>query len=297
MIHDAIIIGGSFAGLSAATYLARARRSVCIVDAGAPRNRFAEHSHGFLSHDGSDPQAILATARRQVGAYPSVRFIEGTALTAQKSGDHFSIQLGSGDRLEGRRLVLAFGVLDELPEIPGLAERWGNSVIHCPYCHGYEFSEQRLGVLVTSPLSLHQAMLVAEWGPVTLYLNGQAAPTGDEAAELDRRGIKIEQAPVTALHGDGRTLSSIELADGRQQPIAALYVGPRMRLNSDIADQLGCAMDDTAAGSFIRTDATKETTVPGVYAAGDIARGAHSVTWASSDGVMAGVAAHRSLVF
>lgn len=297
MIHDAIVIGGSFAGLSAATYLARARRSVCVVDAGAPRNRFAAHSHGFLTQDGSSPQAMLATARRQVEAYPGVRFIEGTALTAGNAGDRFSVRLSSGETFEGHRLVLAFGILDELPEIPGLAERWGNSVIHCPYCHGYEFSGQRLGVLATSPLSLHQAMLVAEWGPVTLYLNGQPAPAGDEGKELDKRGIRIEAAPVTALHGNGKALSSIELADGRRQPIDALYVGPRMRLNSDIAERLGCAMDETPAGSFIRTDAMKETTVPGVYAAGDIARGAHSVTWASSDGVMAGVAAHRSLVF
>lgn len=297
MVHDAIIIGGSFAGLSAATYLARARRNVCIIDTGAPRNRFADHSHGFLTQDGSNPQAILSTARRQVEAYPSVRFVEAKATGASASGENFMVKLESGDSLEGRRLVLAFGVLDELPTIPGLAERWGNSVIHCPYCHGYEFSDKRLGVLLTSPLSLHQAMLVAEWGPVTLYLNGQPAPTGNETAELEKRGIKVEASPVAALHGSGKDLSTIELADGRQLPIDALYVGPRMRLGSDIAEKLGCAMDETQAGSFIRTDAMKETTVPGVYAAGDIARGAHTVTWACADGVMAGVAAHRSLVF
>lgn len=297
MVHDAIIIGGSFAGLSAATYLARARRSVCIVDAGQPRNRFADHSHGFLTHDGSNPQAILATARQQVEAYPSVSFVTGSATAASKAGDLFTLRLASGDQLEARRLVLSYGVSDELPEIPGLAERWGNSVIHCPYCHGYEFSDKPLGVLMTSPHSLHQAMLVAEWGPLTLYLNGQPAPTGDDGAELVRRGIAIEPDPVARLHGEGKSLTSIELADGRRQPIEALYVGPRMRMNSDIADQLGCAMDETPAGTFIRTDAMKETTVPGVYAAGDIARGAHSVTWASADGVMAGVAAHRSLVF
>ena len=297
MIHDAIIVGGSFAGLSAATYLARARRSVCIIDAGAPRNRFAAHSHGFLTQDGSSPQAILATARKQVEAYPSVTLINNRVAAAGNAGDNFSVSLASGEILEARRLVLAFGLSDELPEIPGLAERWGNSVIHCPYCHGYEFSGQRLGVLLTAPLSLHQAMLVAEWGPVTFYLNGQPAPNDDEAAELAKREIRIEQRAVRALHGDGTKLSAIELADGSQQPIDALYVSPRIRFNSDISGQLGCAMDETPAGTFIHTDAMKQTSVPGVYAAGDIARGAHSVTWASADGVMAGVAAHRSLVF
>lgn len=297
MIHDAIIVGGSFAGLSAATYLARARRSVCIIDAGAPRNRFAAHSHGFLTQDGSSPQAILATARKQVEAYPSVTLINNRAAAAGNTGDNFSVSLASGEILEARRLVLAFGLSDELPEIPGLAERWGNSVIHCPYCHGYEFSGQRLGVLLTAPLSLHQAMLVAEWGPVTFYLNGQPAPNDDEAAELAKREIRIEQRAVRALHGDGTKLSAIELADGSQQPIDALYVSPRIRFNSDISGQLGCTMDETPAGTFIHTDAMKQTSVPGVYAAGDIARGAHSVTWASADGVMAGVAAHRSLVF
>ena len=297
MIHDAIIVGGSFAGLSAATYLARARRSVCVIDAGAPRNRFAAHSHGFLTQDGSSPQAILATARKQVEAYPSVTLINDRAAAAGNAGDNFSVSLASGEILEARRLVLAFGLSDELPEIPGLAERWGNSVIHCPYCHGYEFSGQRLGVLLTAPLSLHQAMLVAEWGPVTFYLNGQPAPSGDEAAELAKREIRIEQRAVRALHGDGTKLSAIELADGSQQPIDALYVSPRIRFNSDISGQLGCAMDETPVGTFIHTDAMKQTSVPGVYAAGDIARGAHSVTWASADGVMAGVAAHRSLVF
>lgn len=295
--YDAIIIGGSFAGLSAATYIARARRSVCIVDAGAPRNRFAAHSHGFLAQDGSDPAAILATARAQVSAYPTVRFISARATDARIEEDRFRIDLDDCTTLHGRKLVLAYGLSDDLPAIPGLAERWGASVIHCPYCHGYEFSGQRLGVLASTPMSAHQAMLVAEWGPVTFYLNGQPAPDPQELAELEQRGVAIEPAAVTALHGDLPHLSGIELANGRIDPLDALYVGPRTRFNSDIAQKLGCAVDEHAAGAFIRTDSLKETTVPGVYAAGDIARGAHSVAWACGDGVMAGVATHRSLVF
>lgn len=295
--HDAIVIGGSFAGLSAATYIARARRSVSVIDAGAPRNRFAAHSHGFLAQDGSDPAAILATARAQVGAYPTVRFVSSSAVDARKEGDGFAVGLATGETLNARKLVLAFGLSDDLPAIPGLAERWGASVIHCPYCHGYEFSGQRLGVLACSPMSVHQAMLVAEWGPTTFYLNGQPAPEAHELAELERRGVAIEPAAVTALHGELPHISMIELSDGRTRPLDALYVGPRTRFNSDIAQKLGCAIEEHAAGTFIRTDSLKETTVPGVYAAGDIARGAHSVAWACADGVTAGVAVHRSLVF
>ena len=297
MRYDAIIIGGSFAGLSAALYIARARRSVCIIDTGSPRNRFAAHSHGFFAQDGSEPGTMLATARSQVAAYPTTTFIDGEAISAAKEPDGFSVKLATGDVLEGARLVLAFGVSDELPDIPGLAERWGHSVLHCPYCHGYEFSGQRLGVLNVSSMSMHQALLIAEWGPTTLYLNGAAEPDDAALTQLQKRGVAIEPAPVTALHGDGPRLTAIELADGRMSDADALYLGPRTRLNSEIAEQLGCDMEEGPFGRIIRTDSQKLTTVPGVYAAGDITRGSHNVTWACADGVTAAMAVHRSLIF
>jgi thioredoxin reductase len=297
MRHDAIVIGGSFAGLSAAMYIARALRSVVVIDAGAPRNRFAEHSHGFFAQDGSEPRAMLATARSQVAAYPTASFVDGEAIGAAREAEGFSVQLVTGEILGSARLVLAFGISDDLPAIPGVAERWGKSVIHCPYCHGFEFSGQRLGVLYTSPMSLHQAMLVAEWGPTTLYLNGAGGPDDDARAELRRRGIAIEPALVTSLHGDGAPLSALELGDGRTVDLDALYIGPRTRLNSEIARQLGCELDERPLGDVIRTDDTKMTTVPGVFAAGDITRSAHNLTWASADGVTAGLGVHRSLVF
>jgi thioredoxin reductase len=297
MHHDAIVIGGSFAGLSAAMYIARARRSVCVIDTGAPRNRFATQSHGFLAQDGSEPGAMLATARSQVAEYPTATFIDGEAVSAATTPHGFSVALATGEVRESARLVLAFGISDELPAIPGLVERWGKSVLHCPYCHGFEFSGQRLGVLNVSPMSIHQAMLIAEWGPTTLYLNGGVEPDAASLDQLRKRGVAIEPAPVTALHGEGAQLSSIELVDGRASRVDALYLGPRTRLNSQVAHQLGCEMDEGSFGSIIRTDPQKLTTVAGVYAAGDITRSAHNVTWASADGVTAGVALHRSLVF
>jgi thioredoxin reductase len=297
MRHDAIIIGGSFAGLSAATYIARARRTVCIVDTGSPRNRFAAHSHGFFAQDGSEPGTMLATARSQVAAYPTVTFIDAEAIGAAVEPDGFSVQLATGEALTAARLVLAFGVSDELPAIPGLPERWGRSVFTCPYCHGFEFSGQRLGVLNVSSMSIHQASLIAEWGPTTLYLNGATELDDASIAQLRKRGVAIEAGPVRALHGEGTQLAAIELNDGRTSGVDALYLTPPTRLNSEIAHQLRCEMDEGPLGPVIRTDPQRMTTVTGVYAAGDITRSAHNITWASSDGVMAGVAVHRSLVF
>ncbi|KAB2680811.1 NAD(P)/FAD-dependent oxidoreductase [Brucella tritici] len=297
MHHDAIIIGGSFAGLSAATYLARGRRSVRVIDAGKPRNRFAEHSHGFFAQDGSNPLSMLETAKAQVEAYPTVTFTQGKAVAGSGEIDNFAIELDSGEIVEGRRLILAFGISDDLPDIPGLAERWGNTVIHCPYCHGYEFSDRQLGVLNMSPMSVHQAMLISEWGPTTFFIDKGLEPDAEGFAELERRGVKIEHSPVSALHGEGGDISEVELEDGRLVPLNALYIGPRNRLNSQIADTFGCAMDELPLGRTIQTDGLKTTTVPGIFAAGDITRGAHSVAWSVADGVTAGTAAHRSLVF
>lgn len=297
MVHDAIVIGGSFAGLSAALYIARARRSVCVVDTGAPRNRFAAHSHGFFAQDGSAPAAMLATARSQVGRYPTASFVDARAVSAATTPGGFSVTLAGGEVLEGTKLVLAFGISDELPAIPGLAERWGQSVLHCPYCHGYEFSGRELGVLNVSSGSVHQAMLIAQWGPTTLFLNGAAEPEDAVLAQLHKHGVALEGAPVRALRGNGSALRSIELTDGRELAVEALYLGPRTRLNSEIASQLGCETEDGSFGPVIRTDAQKLTTVAGVFAAGDITRSMHNVTWASGDGVMAGLALHRSLVF
>ena len=297
MRQDAIIIGGSFAGLAAATYMARGRRHVAVIDAGKPRNRFATHSHGFLGFDGASPADILATASTQLESYPTVARVAGEVASAERRNDGFMVTLGSGKVLTGDRLILAFGISDVLPEIPGLAERWGSSVIHCPYCHGYEFAGQRLGVLGMSPNSLHQAMLIPEWGPTTFFLNGQPEPDAATLAGLGARGVQIERMPVAALQGEGTSLTSVLLADGRTVQVDALYIAAPTRLNSGVAGQLGCAIDDGPLGPIVRTDAMKLTTVPDVWAVGDITRGFHNVTFAVADGVMAGTAAHRSLIF
>ena len=187
--YEVIVIGGSFAGLSAAMQLARARRRVCVVDAGQPRNRFAAASHGFFGQDGEPPLAMIEQARRKLAAYPTVGFVQGTVVSAtaqQRAGspeNGFEVVLDDGTHMEAHKLVLAFGVQDGLPEIAGLRERWGATVLHCPYCHGYEFAGQRLGVLYHSAGSAMHAQLIADWGPTTLFLNGD---TTLESAERER---------------------------------------------------------------------------------------------------------------
>lgn len=297
MEHDAAIVGGSFAGLSAALQLARARRSVCVVDAGAPRNRFAAASHGFFGQDGKCPRAMIAEARAQLQRYPTVRMLEGIATEARPVAGGFAVSLADGVTLTAARLVLAFGIADVLPEIPGLAERWGKSVLHCPYCHGFEYGGRQLGVLQTMPMSVHQALLIADWGPTTLFLNGGDMPDAGARSQLAQRGVAIEPMPIARLRGEGTGLSSLMLADGREVPVDALYLAPRSRLNSPIAAQLGCVLDDGPFGEIIRTDLAKLTSVPGVYAAGDAARAPHNASWAAADGVTAGISLHQSLVF
>lgn len=298
MQYDVIIIGGSFAGLSAAIYLARARRSVLVIDAGQPRNRFSDQSHGFFAQDGSSPKAMIQTAREQVAAYPTTTFIDGVAADAWKEDGRLVVVLEDGTMHSSARLLLAFGVSDVLPDIPGLAERWGQSVIHCPYCHGYEFSDKKLGVLQLSPVSQHQALLIAQWGPTTFFLNGGEVHEDAVLQQFKQHGVVVETRSIAALVGAGRDLSQLRLDGGDTLPLDALYIGPKHDLNSPIAEQIGCKLNDGPFGPSIAVDDMKMTSLPDVFAAGDIARGGgHTVTFASADGVMAGLAIHRSLAF
>jgi len=299
MPYDALIVGGSFAGLSAALQLARARRKVCIVDAGAPRNRFAAASHGFFGQDGAPPLDMIANARAKVLAYPTAHFVAGRVTEARAEGDGgFVARLDDGQLLSAARIVLAFGVEDGFPDIAGVRERWGRSVLHCPYCHGYEVSGRKLGVLIEPPHAPDHAILFTEWGPATLFLNGGSGPDDETRARLEARGVAIEPGRIAALEGPSPTeLSSVRFEDGRRVPLDAMFLVPRTRLASPLAEQLGCAIDAGGFGPVIRTDAMKMTTVPGVFAAGDAAMAFHNATLASADGVMAGVSLHRASVF
>ncbi|KRB17425.1 NAD(P)/FAD-dependent oxidoreductase [Achromobacter mucicolens] len=296
MHYDVIIIGGSFAGLSAAMQLARARRQVLLVDAARPRNRYAAHAHGFLGQDGVPPQEIVANARAQLARYPTVSFLDGEAIQALAQDGGFAVIMAGGEQVRGARLILATGMRDELPPLPGLQARWGQTVLHCPYCHGFEVAGEPLGVLAAHPMSVHQAMLLPDWGPTTYFTQGQFEPSPEDARHLAARGVLVERTPVVALLGDAPALTGVVLADGREVPLRALFVASRVHMASPLAGQLGCAFDEGPLGPVIRVDDMKQTTVPGVFAAGDASTPMSNATLASASGVMAGVCAHRSLV-
>lgn len=291
--YDAIIIGGSYAGLSAALQLARARRRILVVDAGQRRNRFAADSHGFLTRDGQPAADIAAEGRANVAAYPNVDWHDGTATSARQDGDAFVVELDGAATVRAARLVLATGVRDDLPPIDGLAERWGKSVFHCPYCHGYELNEGRIGVLASGPLSVHQAQMLPHWGQVTFFTNGVCPLDDAQRADLHARGVVIDETPVRRLVN----VATVVLEDGRQEIMTGLFTYGRVHMTSPIAEQLGCAFDQGPLGPFIRTDEGRQTTVPAVFAAGDAMRAASSVALSVADGAMAGVGAHRSLLF
>ncbi|HEX2009728.1 MAG TPA: NAD(P)/FAD-dependent oxidoreductase [Roseateles sp.] len=291
---DAIVVGGSYAGLSAALQLARARRRVLVIDAGLRRNRFAAHSHGFLGPDGRAPGEIVAEGRAQLLAYPNVRWVAGQARRARRiDAGLFGIAAGTGEPWRAQRLVLAGGVVDELPLLEGLAQRWGRSVFHCPYCHGYELARGRIGVLAVGPSSLHQAMMLPDWGEVTLFLNGALNLDPAGRAALLARGVRIEARPVRRLFDS----AGVELDDGQRIPLDGLFLHCRTQPTGDLHRQLGCALEEGPLGPVIQTNAQQETSVPGVFACGDAARMAGSVALAVGDGALAGVAAHRSMVF
>lgn len=295
-MFDTMIVGGSYAGLAAALQLVRARRKVLIVDGGARRNRFASHSHGFLGQDGVDPAEIAAKGRADVLAYPTVTWIEGKVTTARGALDDFTLRLANGDEHRGKRLILAYGVADELPDVPGLAERWGKSAFHCPYCHGYELDQGAIAVLASSPMSVHHALMLPDWGKVTYYTRGLFEPTAEERIALDRRDVRVVSEPLAALGGDAPKIDVV-LESGRRDTFAGLFVAPKTRPTADLAEQLDCAIEQGPMGPFIKTDAMKATTIPGVLAAGDAATAAGSVTFAVGDGARAGFNAHRTLLF
>lgn len=290
---DFVVIGGSYAGLSAALQLARARRQVLVVDAGQRRNRFVdaagETSHGFLTQDGRAPADIAADAREQLMNYHTADWIQGTADEASvASSGRLEFRVGN-EGISAGRLILATGVRDELPLVPGLVERWGRSAFHCPYCHAYEMNAGPIGIIAASPLALHHALMLPDWGSPTLFLNGAYSPSDDDLAAIERRGTRVEPALIDRIGGH----ADVVLQDGRTVCMNGLFTQPRTLLTSPVAEQLGCALEQGPMGVFIKVDEFKATSVPNVFACGDAARAAGNVTSAVADGAVAAFAAHR----
>ncbi len=290
---DVIVIGGSHAGQSAALQIARARRRVLVIDAGARRNRFAAHSHGVIGQDGRSPDAIAADGKAQLLAYPNAQWRADSVVRAERTDSGYALHCASGQRYEARHLVLAFGVVDELPDLEGLRERWGQTVFHCPYCHGYELDQGRIGVLGSGPLSYLSAMLMPEWGETVFLTDGSVELDAAQREALAQRGVEIVPERVARIV----ERASVELVDGRRLVFDGLFTMNRMRLSSVVAEQLGCVIEEGPLGPYVRTDDAMETSVPGVFACGDITHRGGTVALAIGNGALAGIAAHRKLVF
>lgn len=295
-IHDAIIVGGSFAGLSAAMQLVRARRTVLLIDANQPRNRFAYASHGFLGQDGIAPAEIRRRVLEQLGRYPGFELIDGLASGAERSENGFTLLLESGRVVSSKRLILAVGVADTLPDVEGLAPLWGKCVVHCPYCHGYEIGGGPIGILASMSLAYHQAAMLPDWGDVTLFTEPGVAFSDEERRMMEGRGVVFEPVRLVRLVADGEQLKAGELADGRRVPLNALFVQTKVRPASALAEILGAAVEDGPQGPYLKIDDWGSTSIPGLFAAGDAASPTHNATFASAAGVKAGIMAHRSLV-
>lgn len=295
-MDDIIIIGGSFAGLTAAMHLARARRKVAIFDTGLPRNRYAAAAHNVVGFDGVSPLEILRLGLANVLAYPTVRHIAAEVTGIGGVAGDFAVRTLGGEAFSASRILLSYGVSDTFPPIPGFAECWGRTVIHCPYCHGYEVAGGHMGLLYSSPMSLHGTVLLRDWAEqLTLFTNGHELPPG-EAERVLARGVRIETGKVAELlHLDGQLRSAV-LADGRDVPLDALLANPQVRPSARLHEDVGAELVETPVGPHLRVNDEFQTTIAGIFAAGDLAGARHSINGAYHSGMMAGVGAHRSML-
>jgi thioredoxin reductase len=295
--YDVVIVGGGAAGLSGALVLARARRRVAVVRGGAPRNAPAEHMHGFLSRDGMPPAELLATGAAEVTSY-GAELIDDVVVGAERTAESdYTLRLRGGGTLRARRVLVATGLRDELPELPGVRERWGRDVLHCPYCHGYEVRDQPIGVLGGAEpgalaRAVHLALLLPQWSDDVVFFPNTMPLSESDRARLDARGVRLIEGEVARFVVDDR-LRGVELADGRAVPRAAMFVTPTFRANDDVLVGLGCAFD---ADGWVVTDATGRTSVPGVWAAGNVATPAAQVISAAGAGSTAAIAINGDLV-
>jgi len=296
-MSDVIIIGGSFAGLAAALQLGRARRKVIVLDTGLPRNRFADHSHGLLGHDHKSPLEILAEARQQLARYPTISLVTARAESISGTIDDFSVLTGDGESLRARRLILSYGVADQMPELPGFAEGWGTSIVPCPYCDGFEVAGRHWGLVWSGPPSHNYVRLYHDWtDTLTVFANGQDIPP-DIRADLARRGIPVVDGQITEIDHDESHNATVRLDAGPSVAVDILFAHPRNKPSARLHESLGLATVDTPLGIALKVDERRETSVPGVYAAGDLANPLMaSVSTASWQGAMAGIFAQQSML-
>lgn len=295
-MDDVIIIGGSFAGLAGALQLGRARRKITVLDTGLPRNRFAGHSHGLLGHDHKPPLDILSEARRQLARYPTIKLVNARAINLSGAIDNFAIETEGGDVLAARRVLLAYGVSDQMPAIPGFAESWGKSIVPCPYCDGFEVAGRHWGLVWSGPHSLHAVTLFHDWTDrVTLFTNGHDIDD-DARTELTHRSVPVVEGKIVEIgHRDGQ-IATVKLDTGAAVAVDVLFAHPRNQPSASLHEAIGLEKVPHPLGYTLKIDDRRETSIKGIYAAGDLANPMASVTLASSSGAMAAIFAQQSML-
>lgn len=296
--YDVIVVGGGAAGLGGALTLARAKRSVMVVDAGEPRNASAEAVHGFLTRDGTSPSELLAIGREEVRAY-GAHVVPGRVTAAAADTDDFLVTMNDGRTARARRLLVTTGLIDQLPDVPGVRERWGRDVLHCPYCHGWEVRDQQIGILASGPTAVHQALMFRQWSTdVTLFLHTAAPPNAEQREQLAARGVSVVEGEVESLVITDDRLAGVRLSSGTVVPRQAVVIGPRFAARAEILVSLGLEVTEHGAGlgTHVVADATGLTAVSGVWVAGNIADPLAQVLGAAAAGAVAARAINADLM-
>lgn len=293
-IFDVIIIGGSYAGLSAAMALGRSLRNVLIIDSGLPCNRQTPHSHNFITHDGAKPSTISKKAKEQVLKYETVQYLKDVAMSGTKAETGFNITTQSGDTFQAKKLIFATGIKDTMPDIKGFAACWGISVIHCPYCHGYEFKKKATGIFADGMRGFHLASLVNNLTDnLTILTNSRADFNETQLEKLNKNGITIIETPITEIEHEAGHLKNVVFSDGTKKSFDALYVALPFSQHSDIPAALGCEFTEQG---HIKVSPFQETNIHGVFACGDNSHMMRSVATAVYTGNITGAVVNGKLV-
>jgi thioredoxin reductase len=291
---DLIIVGGSYSGLAAGMALGRALRQVLIIDNGMPCNRQTPNSHNLITHDGKTPQEIAKLARQDLEKYDTIEFFSGLAIKGIKTGNGFEIQTASGEIFKAKKLIFATGIKDVMPVIEGFSECWGISVLHCPYCHGYEVKNVKTGILGNGDYGFEFANLISNWtNNLTLFTNGITTLTGERKAKIEKHHIQTEEKEIEKLEHSNGHLRAIIFKDGSATSLNVLYARCSFEQNSMIPSTLGCEMTEPG---YIKADPFQRTNVPGVYACGDNSSRMRTLANAIATGTTAGMTANKDMI-
>ena len=291
---EVIIVGGSYSGLSAAMSLGRSLRQVLVIDSGLPCNRQTPHSHNFITQDGEVPAVISAKAKLQVDFYKTVQFFNGLAVQATKTKEGFEIKTDSGETFTSKKVLFATGVKDLLPEIKGLAECWGISVLHCPYCHGYEVKTEKTAIIANGEMAFEYAKLISNWTKdLRLLTNGKSTLIWEQKEILQKRQIEIIEEEIESLEHKNGNIKQVIFKNKSNAAVKAIYFRPPFEQHCALPSALGCELTEQG---LIKVDMMQKTTIPGVYASGDCVIQARSVAMAVSSGSFAGASMNKELI-